>query len=248
MQVKDFNNWDSRSLMYLCRTFDQLEVGDDYGEALSVIHVGILNFTPKGFPEKLFTKYNFINKDTGHVYSERVTIYVLQLNQLGNPEDEMNMADVYYWAQLFRATTWEEICMLAQKHGDADDFVFTLKELTADEKIQMQCEGRRRYYSDLAAAIRKGEMLSQEKIEEKSKEIAEKVRLIEEKDNEIIEKVKVIEKLDNEIAEKDRLIEERNQSITEKDNKIAEKDNEITEKDRIIAELQKKLAAVTSDK
>lgn len=130
------------------------------------------------------------------------------------------MADVYYWAQLFRATTWEEICMLVQKHGDADDFVFTLKELTADEKIQMQCEGRRRYYSDLAAAIRKGEMLSQEKIEEKSKEI----------------------------AEKDRLIEERNQSITEKDNKIAEKDNEITEKDRIIAELQKKLAAVTSDK
>lgn len=84
----------------------------------------------------------------------------------------------------------------------------------------MQCEGRRRYYSDLAAAIRKGEMLSQEKIEEKSKEIAEKVRLIEEKDNEIIEKDKVIE----------------------------EKDNEIAEKDRIIADLQKKLAAVTSDK
>lgn len=38
-----------------------------------------------------------------------------------------------------------------------DDFVFTLQELTADEKIRMQCEGRRRYYSDLAATITSNE-------------------------------------------------------------------------------------------
>ena len=33
---------------------------------------------------------------------------MLQLNQLGNAEDEANMPDLYHWARLFRATPLTE--------------------------------------------------------------------------------------------------------------------------------------------
>lgn len=41
---------------------------------------------------------------------------MLQLNQTENPENEINMPQVYYWAKLFKAAIWEEIQMLAKKN------------------------------------------------------------------------------------------------------------------------------------
>ena len=79
---------------------------------------------------------------TGHKYSDKFGIYLLQLNQLGNPEDEKNMPEFYYWARLFKATTWEEIQMLAEKNETIQKSIVTLKELTADEKAKMQMEAR----------------------------------------------------------------------------------------------------------
>lgn len=60
MQVVDEGNWSERSLTYLCRAFDQLEKGENYLEVKETIHIGILDFTPQGFPEKLYLEYFFI--------------------------------------------------------------------------------------------------------------------------------------------------------------------------------------------
>lgn len=45
MQVINKHNWTDRSLSYLCRSFDQLYRGNDYEEAIPVIHIGFLDFT-----------------------------------------------------------------------------------------------------------------------------------------------------------------------------------------------------------
>lgn len=152
MQIDNLGDWEERSLSYLCRAYNNLEVGDKYKDALKTVQIGILNFTPKNFPKKLYLKYNFINEETGHIYSDKLSLYVLQLNQLGNVDDEAKMPELYYWAQLFRATTWEEIAMLADKNEAIKDGIVTLKQLSEDEKIQMQCEARERYRRDIAAA------------------------------------------------------------------------------------------------
>ena len=57
---------------------------------------------------------------------------MLQLNQLGNPKDERDIPEIYYWAQLFKAKTWEEIQMLAEKNECIKQSIVTLQELTAD--------------------------------------------------------------------------------------------------------------------
>lgn len=73
---------------------------------------------------------NFRDLDTAHKYSDKMSIRVLQLNQLGNKEDAIK------------------------------ECVFTYKELTADEKARMQLEALDDYYRQLGDAeewgLRKG--------------------------------------------------------------------------------------------
>ncbi len=146
MQILDKGNWPVRSLAYLSRSFDQLEKGDSYQRVKETIHIGILDFTPKGFPDRLYLDYYFYNLDTAHKYSDKMSIRVLQLNQLGKDEDEAGMPELYRWAQLFKAETWEEMRMLAEKNAAIKECVVTYKELTADERARMEAEAREDYY------------------------------------------------------------------------------------------------------
>lgn len=94
--------------------------------------------------------------DTAHKYSDKLSIRVLQLNQLDKEVGEQIRPEIYYWAQLFKAQTWEEMWMLAEKNETIRECVFTYKELTADEKARMQSEAREDYYRRLNWAEERG--------------------------------------------------------------------------------------------
>lgn len=87
--------------------------------------------------------------DTAHKYSDKMSIRVLQLNQLKKEMGEEIRSELYDWAQLFKAVTWEEMRMLAEKDESIKECVFTYKELTADEKAKMQMEALDDYYRRL---------------------------------------------------------------------------------------------------
>ncbi len=151
MQIENLKNWPERSLTYLCKNYDQLKTGENYANTKKAIQIGILDFTIDGFPQELFLDYYFVNQKTNHIYSDKVSILVLQLNQLGKEKDEVNMPDLYHWAQLFCAETWEEIIMLAEKNKEISECIVTLKELSEDEKIQLECEAREKARRDAVA-------------------------------------------------------------------------------------------------
>ena len=183
MQVINLYNWPERSLSYLCRMFDQLKRGEDYKVAKKTIHISITDFTPENFPKILYSNYYLYNPKTMHKYSDKFGIYMLQLNQLGNPEDEKNMPDIYYWAQLFKASTWEEIQMLADKNQAIQESIVTIQELTADEKMQMQMEARERYRRDYEAAIEFGRQQVLKQLAQTEEQLAQKderIRFLEE--------------------------------------------------------------------
>ena len=71
MQVENLGNWPERSLTYLCRMFDQLKSGEDYRNVKKSLHIGILDFTPKDFPEILYSKYFLYDLQTGHKYRDK---------------------------------------------------------------------------------------------------------------------------------------------------------------------------------
>ena len=201
MQVINLYNWPERSLSYLCRMFDQLKRGEDYKIAKKTIHISITNFTPENFPEILYSDYFLYNPKTMHKYSDKFGIYMLQLNQLGNPEDEKNMPDIYYWAQLFKAGTWEEIQMLADKNQAIQESIVTIQELTADEKMQMQMEARERYRRDYEAAIEFGRQQVLKQLAQTEEQLSQKDEQLSQKDEQLSQKDERIRFLEEQLAQ-----------------------------------------------
>lgn len=72
------------------------------------------------------------------------------------------------WASIFKAETLEELEQLAGKEEVFENMVLTLKKLSEDEKIRMQCEAREDYerclLSEYSAGKREGTETTQKKL------------------------------------------------------------------------------------
>lgn len=186
MQVVNEYNWPERSLSYLCRNFDTLNRGEDYQKLKPAIQIGILDFTL--FPEhpEFYSTYKFINVKNFIIYSDKLRLSVLDLTQtdLATEEDKAYHTD--QWAAFFKATTWEDIKMLAQNDEYINEASNTIYELTQEEKIRLQCEAREDYYR--RERSKKHYMEEQDaRIAEKSVKIAEQEAAIAERDSRIAE-------------------------------------------------------------
>ena len=156
LQVTKYEFWVERSLLYLCRIFNDLPKGEDYGQVQPTYHIGILDFWLEGKTKELYSEYRLMNIKNHEIYSSKFGINVLNLKAVGDDSVAKEPEELYEWAKLFKATTWEEIKMLAEKNEYIADTVVTLKQLTADEKIRMQCQAREDYEHDRATLLRQG--------------------------------------------------------------------------------------------
>ena len=109
---------------------------------------------------------------------EDYAIYVLNLRQIYNPKvikQEKNTT-LYEWAKLFKAESWEEIRMLAEKYEEFDECATALAQLTEDEKIRMQCEARDDYIARQKGLERRiTERVTKEVTERITEEVTEQV-------------------------------------------------------------------------
>lgn len=156
MQVNDLGDWPERSLTYLCRSFNHLQKGQDYIDVHTTIHIGILDFNLPNLTPEFYSEYKMMNTKNHEIYSDKFILRVLNLKILDDDSIVKEPSDLYYWAKLFQAQTWEEIKMLAEKNSYIGDAVVTLHQMSEDEKIREQCRGREKYNRDMAAAIEKG--------------------------------------------------------------------------------------------
>lgn len=146
LQVINQHNWVERSLNYLCRSFDSLQSGESYKTAQSVIQIGLLNFTL--FPEQpeFYATYQLLNIKSHTLYSDKLRLSVLDLTQIPLATEKDRSCQLDCWARFFKATTWEELNMLAQNNETLKDAASTVYQLTAEERIRMECEAREDYY------------------------------------------------------------------------------------------------------
>ena len=142
MQVEDQQNWVPRSLTYLSREFDQLKHGEDYTLVKPVYHVGFLNFTLFEDHPEFHATYRLQNIRDGYTYTDKFSLHVLELNHINLATDE----DMYYktdkWASLFKATTWEEVKMLAQENDYIMSAAKSMYSSVTDPRILKLCTRR----------------------------------------------------------------------------------------------------------
>jgi len=148
MQILNEGDWTERSLIYLCRAFDNLLEGQPYTDIMPAIHIGILDYTL--FPEhpEFYARYAIKNIINNNIYSDKFLLNVLDLNHPELATEEDIACGLQYWTRLFKAETWEELHMLSSEYEVFEDITDTVEQALADKKIRMECEARERYERD----------------------------------------------------------------------------------------------------
>ena len=101
-----------------------------------------------------YNEYALKNRRTGYEFTGKIALHVLDLSCLEQvPEEERNSA-LYHWACVFKAKTWKEVLAMAEQSESIKKAVVTLRELSEDEKIRLQCEARERYQMDWQSSMR----------------------------------------------------------------------------------------------
>lgn len=153
--------WINRSLLYLCRTYDNLKSGADYTEIRPSMQVSIV-------PQDIFSdveaefyaQYYLENVRNRHVYTRDFSLRVLYLNHtdLATEEDKKSCLD--YWAQAFLAKTWDELKSLAEKAEVFREVAESMYTVNADVSQRSIAEAHRKYvetYTTLKNCLERAE-------------------------------------------------------------------------------------------
>ncbi len=204
MQVANYRNWPERSMTYLCRNFDQLQSGQDYLEVRPTIHIGFLDFTV--FPElpEFYATYKMMNVKNHHIFTDKLALSVVNLKYIKFATREDREWQLDSWASLFKATTWEELKMLAEKNPIMNEAVEAIYELTADETVREQCKAREKHLKELNTVMKEREMaVNARDVAQRERDVAQQERDIAEKQKE--DAMVQLEKKDQQI---ERLLQE----------------------------------------
>lgn len=102
MQIVNKLNWQNRSILYLCRAFDQLEHGQEYLEAKPAMHIGFLDYTLfDEFPE-FYATYKLFNVKRHYIYSDNIALSVVNLSQIDLATEEDKKYHIDHWPDYLR--------------------------------------------------------------------------------------------------------------------------------------------------
>ena len=157
-----------------------------------------MDFTlfPK-YPE-FYATYKMMNVKNHHIYTDKFVLSVVDLKhmELATQEDKEWKLD--YWAALFKATTWEELKMLAQQSQILKEAVETVYDLTADEAIREQCKAREKHIMEMKTVVRERE-IALAKLEQSEQQNKRKSQIIDQQSQTIDQQSQQIDQLQQEI-------------------------------------------------
>ena len=143
-------------MSYICRSYDNLNRGGKYKDAKPVIHIGFLDFSLEGAEPEFYATYKLANVKTGQIYSDNVTLCVVDLNKTELATDEDKKYGIDKWAKLFKAKTWEAVKMLAEEDVYINEASKTIYELCADFEVKKRC-WEREEFEDYAERLAEAE-------------------------------------------------------------------------------------------
>ena len=118
---------------------------------------------------------------------------MLQLNKIKYATEEDKTYGIDYWAKLFKATTWEELKLLAEKQASLQSTVETMYRFTADDYTREEIRAR----EEALRVQRTIESIHKSELKERDDKIAEQMQQLSDKDKEIArlkEQLKALQK------------------------------------------------------
>lgn len=231
LQVINQHNWVERSLSYLCRSFDTLQAGKDYRDARPVIQIGLLNYTLFPAHPEFYATYQLLNVKDYTLYSDKLRLSVLDLTHIELATEQDKALQLDCWARLFKATTWEEINMLAQENEAIREAAETVYQLTREERIRMECEAREDYYRtqrDLQNFIA-------QQTSEKESLIQENKTLLDER-NALNDEINVLANEKNALVNENNALADEKNALVNENNALADEKNALVNENNALAD------------
>ena len=198
MQNTYQEDWAERSLFYNCRMFTEgLKKGESYYELPPCIHVGILDFNylkSPGFYHRILLQ----DDKTGELYSSKFQFHVIELSKLKSTKGKARKQELYRWAKLISASTWEEV----REESEGNHYM----EKVRDEMIKMSQDESERYLylrEQMAIRDKASQLRSAENIGIRKGELLKLVTLVQRK----IEKGDTVDKIADDLLEDQEIIE-----------------------------------------
>ena len=139
MQVVRHAGWIERTLVYICRAFSELNHGNQYQDAKPVWQISFCNFTLFNKEPEFVSDFMLINtKNNAQIYTDKIRLTHVNLTRIDLATEEDHLYGVTDWGRLFKATSWEELKMLAQENPSMDHTISSIYQLAEDEKIRHQ--------------------------------------------------------------------------------------------------------------
>ena len=152
LQLYHSNVWERRSLLYLCRSFDSIGVGEKYSELKPTTLIAIMdNPMFPDYPE-FYSHYMFLNTKNHQPYSTLLSLNVLYLNRTDLATEEDIKHDLVYWAKLFQTTTWEDLKALCTAHPDFEEVAKAMYKSNIQSQEKTLFEAHQKFLMDKAAA------------------------------------------------------------------------------------------------
>lgn len=220
LQVVNEHNWKERSMLYMCRAFDNINSGEDYLEVRPAVQIGLLDFPLFDGEQEFYSSYMLMNVKSHRIYSDKLRLNVLELKESDLATEEDKKWKIDKWAKFFKAKTWEEIEMLAQGLPILEEAAETVYHISQDDRIREQCEAREDFFR-----------------RQRTTE-----RLLERQNKEIMEQKEELSKLGKELSERNKELSERNKELSERNKELSEQKKQLAENSLRLKKLEELLA------
>ncbi len=133
MQIINEKDWPERSVIYLCRSFDNIGKGQTYTSVKSARQISILDFDLFEDSLEFYSTHHLRNDKTGRMYTDRFSLSVLNLKRIEAATEDDKKWQLDKWAAMFKATTWEDLRMIASQSKEMTDASQKVFELNQDD-------------------------------------------------------------------------------------------------------------------
>ena len=192
--------WINRSILYLCRTFDNIGSSDEYETIHPSMHISIL---PRDLfsdaPQEFYAHYYLKNVGNGHIYSTNFALHVLYLSHIDLATESDIENDLAYWAEAFLASTWEDLKSLALKRPVMKEVAETMYTVSAEQHERTMMEAHQKFVMDHGYMTRKISSLNAQ-IAEKDEQLAKQEDLLTKQEDQLAKQEDLLAAKDDEIA------------------------------------------------
>ena len=236
MQTVNHAGWAERSLSYACRSFDSLCHGEHYEDAPGIWQIAFCDFTLFEQHRAFVSTYMLLEADSDHhVYTDKFKITNVDLTSISLAKDDSVDAEIVNWARLFKARTWEELRMLAEKDKQLGETISSAWQLSKDREIREQMRRREENERLWNYTVRHAEE-AEKKAEEAERRLVDGLRAAAEE----------VTEAKNKLAEAENKAVEAENKAAEAENKAAKAEQRATEAERRLAELERRIAEIES--